>query len=287
MHLDVVRNKLASKFGANAILQEPKVPYRETIRKVVKVQGRHKKQSGGHGQFGDVWIEFSPCRDGSQEFEFEDAVVGGVVPRNFIPSVEKGLRENMAHGVLAGFPMVGVHAKLYDGSYHPVDSSEMAFKTAARIAYKKGCMEANPVLMEPIMHVTITVPDEYMGDIMGDMNKRRGRIIGMSQADGMQQVEAEAPLAEMFKYATDLRSMTQARGSFTMEFARYEDVPANVAEKSSPPPRRMRRKTNNFPQSTRRVPTWERASACRKSGRCHFFEEANSVNQRSPEFVRN
>ena len=231
MHLDVVRNKLASKFGANAILQEPKVPYRETIRKVVKVQGRHKKQSGGHGQFGDVWIEFSPCRDGSQEFEFEDAVVGGVVPRNFIPSVEKGLRENMAHGVLAGFPMVGVHAKLYDGSYHPVDSSEMAFKTAARIAYKKGCMEANPVLMEPIMHVTVTVPDEYMGDIMGDMNKRRGRIIGMSQADGMQQVEAEAPLAEMFKYATDLRSMTQARGSFTMEFARYEDVPANVAEK--------------------------------------------------------
>ena len=195
------------------------------------MQGRHKKQSGGHGQFGDVWIEFSPCRDGSQEFEFEDAVVGGVVPRNFIPSVEKGLRENMAHGVLAGFPMVGVHAKLYDGSYHPVDSSEMAFKTAARIAYKKGCMEANPVLMEPIMHVTVTVPDEYMGDIMGDMNKRRGRIIGMSQADGMQQVEAEAPLAEMFKYATDLRSMTQARGSFTMEFARYEDVPANVAEK--------------------------------------------------------
>ena len=158
-------------------------------------------------------------------------MVGGVVPRNFIPSVEKGLRENMAHGVLAGYPMVGVHAKLYDGSYHPVDSSEMAFKTAARIAYKKGCMDAGPVLMEPIMHVEVLVPDEYMGDIMGDMNKRRGRIIGMNQVDGMQKVEAEAPMSEMFKYATDLRSMTQARGSFTMKFERYEDVPPNVAEK--------------------------------------------------------
>ena len=231
LHLDVIRNKLQSKFGANAVLQDPRIPYRETIRKTVSCQGRHKKQSGGHGQFGDVWIEFRPIGDTNIDFEFEDAVVGGVVPRNFIPSVEKGLRENIKKGVLAGYPMVGLHAKLYDGSYHPVDSSEMAFKTAARIAYKKGCMEANPVLMEPIMHVTVTVPDEYMGDIMGDMNKRRGRIIGMSQADGMQQVEAEAPLAEMFKYATDLRSMTQARGSFTMEFARYEDVPANVAEK--------------------------------------------------------
>ena len=230
MHLDVIRNKLANKFGANAVLQDPKIPYRETIRKVVKVEGRHKKQTGGHGQFGDVWIEFSPSLNGT-DFEFEDAVVGGVVPRNFIPSVEKGLRENMAHGVLAGYPMVGVHAKLYDGSYHPVDSSEMAFKTAARIAYKKGCMDAGPVLMEPIMHVEVLVPDEYMGDIMGDMNKRRGRIIGMNQVDGMQKVEAEAPMSEMFKYATDLRSMTQARGSFTMKFERYEDVPPNVAEK--------------------------------------------------------
>ena len=231
MHLDVIRNKLAAKFGANAVLQDPKIPYRETIRKAVKVQGRHKKQSGGHGQFGDVWIEFSPIVDSDEEFEFVDAVVGGVVPRNFIPSVEKGLRDNIKKGVLAGYPMVGLRAKLYDGSYHPVDSSEMAFKTAARIAYKKGCAEASPVLLEPIMHVDIVVPDEYMGDIMGDMNKRRGRIIGMNQTDGQQRVEAEAPMAEMFKYATDLRSMTQARGSFSMRFERYEEVPAVVAQK--------------------------------------------------------
>ena len=231
MHLDVVKNKLATKFGANAEMQDPRIPYRETIKKTVKAQGRHKKQSGGHGQFGDVWIEFSPIGDTNIEFEFEDAVVGGVVPRNFIPSVEKGLRENIKKGVLAGYPMVGLHAKLYDGSYHAVDSSEMAFKTAARISYKKGCMEASPVLLEPIMHVDVFVPDEYMGDIMGDMNKRRGRIMGMNQVDGQQKLEAEAPLAEMFKYATDLRSMTQARGSFVMKFERYEEVPANVAQK--------------------------------------------------------
>ena len=231
LHLDVVRNKLATKFGAQANLQDPRIPYRETIKKTVSVQGRHKKQSGGHGQFGDVWIEFSPIGDTGVNFEFEDAVVGGVVPRNFIPSVEKGLRENIVKGVLAGYPMVGLHAKLYDGSYHPVDSSEMAFKTAARIAYKKGCMDASPVLLEPIMHVEVYVPDEYMGDVMGDMNKRRGRIMGMNQVDGMQQLVAEAPQAEMFKYATDLRSMTQSRGNFKMTFERYEEVPANVAQK--------------------------------------------------------
>ena len=231
LHLDVIRNKLATKFGANAVLADPRIPYRETIRKTVSVQGRHKKQTGGHGQFGDVWIEFSPIGDTNIQFEFEDAVVGGAVPRNFIPSVEKGLRENIVKGVLAGYPMVGLHAKLYDGSYHPVDSSEMAFKTAARIAYKKGCMEASPVLLEPIMHVEVLVPNEYMGDIMGDMNKRRGRIMGMNQVNGMQQLEAEAPLAEMFKYATDLRSMTQARGSFSMKFERYEEVPQVEAQK--------------------------------------------------------
>ena len=231
MHLDVIRSKLASKFGANCVLKDPKIPYRETIRKTVKVQGRHKKQTGGHGQFGDVWIEFSPVTDGSTDIVFEDAVVGGVVPRNFIPSVEKGLRECMVHGVLAGYPMVSVKAKLYDGSYHPVDSSEMAFKTAARIAYKKGCADANPVLLEPIMHVEVIVPDDYMGDVMGDMNKRRGRIIGMEQCEGGQKIIAEAPLSEMFKYATDLRSMTQAWGRFTMTFERYEEVPADVAKK--------------------------------------------------------
>ena len=231
LHLEVIRSKLATKFGAQATLEDPRIPYRETIRKKVSCQGRHKKQSGGHGQFGDVWIEFSPTADPSVDFEFEDAVVGGAVPRNFIPSVEKGLRENIVKGVLAGYPMVGLHAKLYDGSYHPVDSSEMAFKTAARIAYKKGCMDASPVLLEPIMHVEVTVPDEYMGDVMGDMSKRRGRIMGTNQVEEGQLLEAEAPLAEMFKYATDLRSMTQSRGSFTMRFERYEEVPSNVAQK--------------------------------------------------------
>ncbi|NLB90096.1 MAG: elongation factor G [Clostridiales bacterium] len=231
LHLDVIRNKLSSKFGANAVLEDPKIAYRETIRKTVQAQGRHKKQSGGHGQFGDVWIEFSPLAEGEGDFEFVDAVVGGVVPRNFIPAVEKGLRENLPKGVLAGYPMVGIRAKLYDGSYHAVDSSEMAFKTAARLAYRKGCLAASPVLLEPVMRVEVLVPDEYMGDIMGDINKRRGRIIGMNQVDGQQQVEAEVPMAEMFKYSTDLRSMTQARGSFTMEFVRYEEVPAASAQK--------------------------------------------------------
>ena len=231
LHLDVIKNKLASKFGANAVLSDPRIPYRETIRKTVSVQGRHKKQTGGHGQFGDVWIEFSPIGDANIQFEFEDAVVGGAVPRNFIPSVEKGLRENIVKGVLAGYPMVGLHAKLYDGSYHPVDSSEMAFKTAARIAYKKGCMDASPVLLEPILHVEVFVPDEYMGDIMGDMNKRRGRIMGMDQVNGMQRVTAEVPMGEMFKYATDLRSMTQARGYFTQRFERYEEMPSDAAKK--------------------------------------------------------
>lgn len=231
LHLDVIRAKLSSKYGANAVLQDPKIPYRETIRKTVSCQGRHKKQSGGHGQFGDVWIEFSPIGDTNIDFEFVDAVVGGSVPRNFIPSVEKGLRENVTKGVLAGYPMVGVRAKLYDGSSHAVDSSEMAFKTAARIALKKGATEASPVLLEPVMHVEVMVPDEYMGDIMGDISTRRGRIMGMNQVDGMQQVVAEVPLAEMFKYATDLRSKTQARGSFTMAFERYEEAPAEVAKK--------------------------------------------------------
>lgn len=230
LHLEAISRKLAAKFGAEAVLQDPKIPYRESIRKKIDVQGRHKKQSGGHGQFGDVWIEFRPSNDGSTEFVFEDAVVGGVVPRNFIPAVEKGLRDNINKGVLAGFPVVGLTAKLHDGSYHAVDSSEMAFKTAARIAFKK-LVDASPVLLEPIVHVEVLVPDEYMGDVIGDMNKRRGRIAGMNQVDGLQQVEAEVPQAEMFKYATDLRSMTQARGSFTMRFERYEEVPASDAKK--------------------------------------------------------
>lgn len=229
LHLEVIRQKLFSKFSAEAVFKDPRIPYRESIRKTIQAEGRHKKQSGGHGQFGHVKIEFSPI-PGSTEFEFVDAVVGGVVPRNFIPSVEKGLRENLPKGVLAGYPMVGIRAKLYDGSYHAVDSSEMAFKTAARIAYKK-CIDASPVLLEPINHIEVLVPDENMGDIIGDITKRRGRILGMNQVDGMQQVVAEVPLAELFKYATDLRSMTQARGSFTMTYERYEEVPSMVAQK--------------------------------------------------------
>ena len=231
MHIEVVAKKLASKFGAECVLQDPKIPYRESIRKPIDVQGRHKKQSGGHGQFGDVKIKFRPNDDPNDtEFHFEDAVVGGTVPRNFIPAVEKGLRDNIKHGVLAGFPVVGLTAQLYDGSYHPVDSSEMAFKTAARLAFKQ-LTGANPILLEPIYHVEVDVPDQYMGDIIGDMNKRRGRIMGMDKVGELQRVTAEAPLSEMFKYATDLRSMTQARGSFTMRFERYEEVPAADAKK--------------------------------------------------------
>ena len=231
LHLDVILKKLAAKFGVEAFLAEPKVPYRETIRKTVQAEGRHKKQTGGHGQFGHCWIRFEPILDGSADFEFVDQVVGGVVPKNFIPAVEKGLRECLGKGVLAGYPVVGIRCTLYDGSYHSVDSSEMAFKTAAHLAFKKGCSEANPVLLEPINRIEITVPDEYMGDVIGDMNKRRGRIMGMNPVEDGQQVVAEVPQAEIFKYATDLRSMTQSRGYFHTEFVRYEEVPGNIAQK--------------------------------------------------------
>lgn len=232
LHLEVICKKLHNKFGVEAQLTDPQIPYRETIKKKVKAQGRHKKQSGGHGQFGDVWIEFEPLFDSTESFEFVDKVVGGVVPRNYIPAVEKGLRESLSRGVLAGFPMVNLRATLYDGSYHPVDSSEMAFKVAASLAYKKGCAEAGPVLLEPIYKLVVTIPDEYMGDIIGDINRRRGRILGMNPVTGgNQEVVAEVPLAEVFKYATDLRSMTQARGSFKMTFERYDELPGNLAEK--------------------------------------------------------
>ena len=231
MSIDVVAAKLAAKFKVECLLQDPKIPYRESIRKPIDVEGRHKKQTGGHGQFGDVKIRFRPNDDPSDtEFHFVDSVVGGTVPRNFIPAVEKGLLENIRHGVLAGFPVVGLTAELYDGGYHPVDSSEMAFKTAARLAFKQ-LTTANPVLLEPIYHVEVDVPDENMGDIYGDMSKRRGRILGSEKVGDLQRVTAEAPLSEMFKYATDLRSMTQGRGAFTMRFERYEEVPAASAKK--------------------------------------------------------
>jgi len=229
MQLTVIIDKLKKQFGVDVTLTQPKVAYRETIKGTASVQGKHKKQTGGAGQYGDVHIRFEPS---DKDFEFAEEVFGGAVPKNFFPAVEKGLRESLEHGVLAGYPVVNIKATLFDGSYHPVDSNEMAFKIAASLAFKKGMEEANPVLLEPIMRLEILVPEEYMGDVMGDMNKRRGRILGMEpQEDGNQLVIAEAPQAELFEYAIDLRSMTQARGSFTMEFLRYEEVPANIAEK--------------------------------------------------------
>ena len=231
-HLEVVASKLKSKFGVDVNLQVPKVPYRETIKGKADVQGKHKKQSGGHGQYGDVKILFEARNDGEQDLEFVDKVVGGVVPRNFIPAVEKGLKECMNKGVLAGYPVIGLKATLHDGSYHPVDSSEMAFKVAASLAYKKGMEEANPILLEPIMHAEIVVPNDYMGDIITDINKKRGRVIGMEpEGEVNQKVIVEDPMAEMFKYATDLRSITQGRGNFDMTFERYEEVPPNEASK--------------------------------------------------------
>lgn len=230
-HLEVIASRIKSKFGADVILHEPRIPYRETIKGNSDVQGKHKKQSGGHGQYGDVKIKFEPRLDGELDLEFVDKVVGGAVPRNFIPAVEKGLRDCISSGVLAGYPVVGLKATLYDGSYHPVDSSEMAFKIAASLAYKKGLEAAKPTLLEPIMNVQILVADNYMGDVIGDVNKRRGRVIGMEPEGKLQKVSAEIPMAEMFTYATDLRSMTQARGSFISEFLRYDEVPSSEAQK--------------------------------------------------------
>ncbi|WP_326907389.1 elongation factor G [Sedimentibacter sp. MB31-C6] len=229
MQLSVIASKLKNHYKVDVNLTNPKVAYRETIKGKSDVQGKHKKQSGGAGQYGDVHIRFEPT---TEEFEFTEEIFGGSVPRNYIPAVEKGLRECLEKGVLAGCKVVNMKATLYDGSYHDVDSNEMAFKIAASLAFKKGMMEAKPVLLEPIAKVEINIPDEYMGDIMGDMNKRRGRILGMEQQqDGTQMVLAEAPMAEMYTYAIDLKSMTQARGSFTMEFLRYDDMPNNMAEK--------------------------------------------------------
>ena len=229
IQIGIITAKLKDKFGVDVEIVEQKIPYRETIKGSSDVQGKHKKQSGGAGQYGDVHIKFSPSKE---VFEFSEALFGGSVPKNYVPAVEKGLRDAMEKGPLAGFPVVNIKAVFYDGSYHDVDSNEMAFKIAASLAFKKGIVEAKPILLEPIMHVEIHVPDEYMGDVMGDMNKRRGKILGMEpQTGGGQKVLAEAPMAEMFKYAITLRSMTQARGSFTMRFERYEEVPQHLAEK--------------------------------------------------------
>lgn len=228
--LDVICKKLKSKFGVDVVLSEPKIAYRETIKGKAEAEGKHKKQSGGAGQFGVVNIKFeSGASDG--EFEFVDAVVGGAVPRQFIPAVEKGLREAIKKGVLAGYPMINLKCTLFDGKYHPVDSKEVAFISAAKQAYEEGCLNASPVLLEPIYSLKVIVPESYLGDILGDMNKRRGRILGMDLIEDMQVINAEVPLAEISKYATDLRSMTQGRGKFETDFVRYEEVPFATQEK--------------------------------------------------------
>lgn len=230
--LDVVVSKLLNRYKVEIELSKPKIAFRETIRKKVLVQGKHKKQSGGHGQYGDVQIEFEPSGDLEKPYVFEERVVGGAVPKNYFPAVEKGLQESVLKGPLAGYPVVGIKATLVDGSYHPVDSSEMAFKMATILAFKKGFMEASPVLLEPIATLQVTVPNNYAGDVMGDLNKRRGRVLGMDHIPGGKQtITADVPMSEIFGYSTDLRSMTGGIGDFKYEFARYEQAPGDIQKK--------------------------------------------------------
>ena len=229
IHINFVKEKMKEKFGLDVSLEDLKVAYRETVKGKADVQGKHKKQSGGHGQYGDVKIRFERS---SSDFEFSEEIFGGSVPKQYIPAVEKGLKDSMLKGVLAGFPVTNIKATLYDGSYHDVDSSEMAFKMAASLAFKKGMKEAQPVLLEPIMNLKITIPEEYMGDVMGDINKRRGKILGIKPlGKGKQVIYAQAPQAETFKYAIYLKSMTQGRGYFEMEIEKYEEVPYQIAQK--------------------------------------------------------
>ena len=230
VHVEVILDKLKRRFGVEVDLHPPQVPYRETIRKKANAQGRHKKQTGGRGQFGDCWIEVEPQPRG-EGYKFEDAIFGGSIPRNFIPAVEKGIVEALDHGVIAGYPVVDVKVKLYDGSYHTVDSSELAFKLAGGLAWNKAMTEAMPVLLEPVMNVEVVAPEENMGDIMGDLSSRRGRPQGAESMGEMHIIRAQVPLAEMLTYAPQLRSMTAGRGSFTLEFDHYEEVPAHLIEK--------------------------------------------------------
>jgi elongation factor G len=230
LHTDIMAERMKRKFGVDVIMSDPKVPYRETIRGSVKVEGKHKKQSGGHGQYGHVWLQLDPLPVGN-EFEFVDSIFGGAVPRQYIPAVEKGVRDALSGGVLGGYPMVDIKVTLYDGSYHNVDSSEMAFKIASTMALRKGALQAKPALLEPICDVKINVPDSFMGDVIADLNGKRGRIQGMepvSQGNGI--IKAQVPMAEMFKYAIDLRSITQGRGCFDLNFSHYEEVPQRIAE---------------------------------------------------------
>lgn len=223
IHLEVIANRVKNKFGTEIVLDLPKIPYRETIKSISKVQGKHKKQSGGHGQYGDVFIKFEPNKNG--EFEFVNNIVGGVVPKQYIPAVEEGILECMKKGVLAQYPVIGIKATIYDGSYHSVDSSEMAFKIAASIAFKKGIKEAKPTLLEPIMRLEVISSEEYMGDIIGDINRKRGKILGMEQeSNNLEKIIAEVPQAEIISYATDLRSITQGMGEFSLSFERYDEI---------------------------------------------------------------
>ena len=243
-HLDVVVAKLKAKFGVDVELTVPRVGYRESVRKKCKAQGRHKKQTGGHGQFGDVWIEFEPCD--SEELVFEEKVFGGSVPKNYFPAVEKGLRQAAEHGVLAGYPVVGLKATLLDGSYHPVDSSEMAFIMAAKLAYKAALPEAGPMILEPVGTLKAHVPADNTRDVMGDVTKRRGRVLGMNpDEDGLQVVEAEVPMAEMQDFTTFMRQLTQGRGHFTLEFARYEPLPTNLEGKVIEEAKKLRGNTDD------------------------------------------
>ncbi len=229
-HIEIVVEKLKRKYGAEVVLKAPKVPYKETIRGSASAQGRQKKQTGGHGQFGDTWIKVEPLPHGAG-FEFVDKIVGGAIPRNFIPAVEKGIREAMAGGYLAGYPMVDVRATLYDGSYHDVDSSDMAFRIAASMGFKNAVEKAKPVLLEPVMNMEVSVPDECMGDVIGDLNSRRGKVLGMDTKGHIQVIKSRVPMSEVLKYAQDLRSITSGRGEFHMEFAHYEELPPHLAEK--------------------------------------------------------
>jgi elongation factor G len=231
VHISVIRARMKDKFGLETTVEIPKVPYQETIRsRVANVRGRYKRQSGGRGQFGDVWINLAPLERGSG-FEFLNNIVGGSIPRNYIPAVEKGIRESMAQGILAGYPVVDFQVDLFDGKHHPVDSSDFAFQIAGSFAFREAANEARPVLLEPIMDVTISVPDQFMGDVIGDLNSKRGRVMGVEQAGRRQVIQVHVPLVEMFRYSIDLKSITSARGSFTMEFSRYEEVPDEIAQK--------------------------------------------------------
>ena len=229
LHLEIIVDRMKREFKVEANVGKPQVAYRETIRQTVEQEGRFVRQSGGRGQFGHVWIKLQPQEPGAG-YEFQNSIVGGVIPREYIPAVDKGIQEQLASGVLAGYPVVDVKVTLFDGSYHEVDSSEMAFKIAGSMAFKEGCRSAKPVLLEPVMRVEVVTPEDYMGDVMGDLNRRRGLVQGMEEAPSGRIIRAEVPLAEMFGYATALRSMSQGRATYSMEFGHYNEAPNNVAD---------------------------------------------------------